>query len=69
METKMLTYKDAHCKAEIHEKFYKIEAELEKVEKDLKIEKSECVQVVEPTPEIGREKNTETTNANEKKES
>lgn len=69
METKMLTYKDAHCKAEIHEKFYKIEEELEKVEKDLKIETSGNVKVVEPTAEIGREENTETTNANEKKES
>jgi hypothetical protein len=69
METKMLTYKDAHCKAEIHEKFYKIEEELEKVEKDLKIETSEQVKVVEPTTEIGREESTETTKANENKES
>ncbi len=69
METKRLTYKDAHYKAEIHEKFYKIEVELEKVEKDLKIETSRHVKVVEPTAETEREENTETTNPNEKKES
>ena len=49
METKGLTYKQAHRKAEMHEKFYLLERDLEKLEKNLKIKRHEPVTIVEPT--------------------
>ena len=49
METEGLTYKQAHSKAELHEKFYPVEKELNKLEKDLKKSHHDAVKIVEPT--------------------
>ena len=48
METKGLTYKQAHRRAEVHEKFYLLEHDLEKIENFLKIGRYEPVKIVEP---------------------
>jgi hypothetical protein len=48
METKGLTYKQAHRKAELHEKFYLLEKDLEKLERNLKMRRYEPVYIVEP---------------------
>jgi hypothetical protein len=49
METKGLTYKQAHRKAEFHEKFYLFEEDLEKLERNLKMRHHEPVRIIEPT--------------------
>jgi hypothetical protein len=51
METKGLTYKQAHRKAELHEKFYLFEKDLENLEKNLKIPHHEPVRIIEPKRE------------------
>jgi hypothetical protein len=51
METEGLTYKQAHRKAELHEKFYLFEKDLEHLEKNLKIRHHEPVKIIEPTRE------------------
>jgi hypothetical protein len=51
METEGLTYKQAHRKAELHEKFYLFEKDLEKLEKNLKMRHHEPVKIIEPTRE------------------
>ncbi len=51
METKGLTYKQAHHKAELHEKFYLLEEDLEKLEKNLHMKHHELVTIVEPKRE------------------
>lgn len=51
METKGLTYKQAHRKAELHEKFYLLEEDLEKLEKNLHMKHHEAVTIVEPKRE------------------
>lgn len=51
METKGLTYKQAHAKAEVHEKVYKFEEKLEEIEKDLNIKSFDPVIVVDKTSE------------------
>jgi hypothetical protein len=48
METKGLTYKQAHRKAELHEKFYLLEEDLEKLERNLKMRHHEPVEIIEP---------------------
>jgi hypothetical protein len=48
METKGLTYNQAHRKAELHEKFYQFEQDLEKLERNLKMRKYDPVKIVEP---------------------
>jgi hypothetical protein len=48
METKGLTYKQAHHKAELHEKFYLLEEDLEKLERNLKMRHHEPVVIIEP---------------------
>lgn len=54
METKGLTYKQAHRRAELHEKFYLLEQDLEKLERNLKMRHYEPVKIVEPKrkPEV-----------------
>lgn len=49
METEGLTYKQAHRKAQLHEKFYLFERDLNKLEKNLKIRHHDAVRIVEPT--------------------
>lgn len=51
METEGLTYKQAHRKAELHEKFYLFEKDLETLEKNLKIRHHEPVKIIEPKRE------------------
>lgn len=48
MERKGLTYKQAHYRAQYHERVYRVEDEVEKVEEYLKIRTRESVKVVEP---------------------
>jgi hypothetical protein len=48
METKGLTYKQAHRRAELHEKFYLLEEDLDKLERNLKMRHHEPVVIVEP---------------------
>jgi hypothetical protein len=48
METKGLTYKQAHRKAELHEKFYSLEQNPEKPKRNLKMRNFEPVKIVEP---------------------
>jgi hypothetical protein len=55
METKGLTYKQAHRKAELHEKFYLFEKDLEKLEKNLKIGHHDAVRIIEPTQKEEKE--------------
>ena len=54
METEGLTYKQAHRSAELHEKVYPLEQDLEKPEGKLKIRNYEPVKIVEPKrkPEV-----------------
>jgi hypothetical protein len=47
METKGLTYKQAHKRAQLHEKVYKLEDWLEKIETELKRPPYEPVEVIE----------------------
>jgi hypothetical protein len=49
METEGLTYKQAHRKAQFHEKFYLLEKEIDELEKNLKIRHHDAVRIVEPT--------------------
>lgn len=48
MERKGLTYKQAHYRAEVHERVYQVEDEVEKVEEYLKIKTRKSVKIVEP---------------------
>jgi GNAT superfamily N-acetyltransferase len=50
METKGLTYKQAHRIAELHEQVYKIEDELAKMENDLRLIPYEPVKLIDNTP-------------------
>jgi hypothetical protein len=54
METEGLTYKQAHRKAELHEKFYLFEKDLEKLEINLKIRHYEPVKIIEPKRKRGK---------------
>ena len=49
METECLTYKQAHRKAELYEKFYLLEKDLNNLEKNLKMRYPDAVRIVEPT--------------------
>jgi hypothetical protein len=49
METEGLTYKEAHRRAELHEKFYLFEKDLNDFEKFLRIRRHDAVIIVEPT--------------------
>jgi len=55
METEGLTYKQAHRKAELHEKFYLFEKDLEKLEKNLRIRHHDAVRIIEPTQKEEKE--------------
>ena len=55
METEGLTYKQAHRKAELHEKFYLFEKDLEELEKNLKIRHHDAVRIIEPTQKEEKE--------------
>jgi hypothetical protein len=66
METEGLTYKQAHRKAELHEKFYLFEKDLGKLEKNLKMKHHEPVNIIEPTRKFETSKNKETKQANKK---
>jgi len=55
METEGLTYKQAHRKAEFHEKFYLFEKDLNKLESILKIRRHDAVRIVEPTEKEEKE--------------
>ena len=48
METEGLTYKQAHRSAELHEKVYQLEQDLEKPDRKLEIRNYEPVKIVEP---------------------
>jgi N-acetylglutamate synthase-like GNAT family acetyltransferase len=52
METKGLTYKQAHRIAELHEQIYKIEEEMTKMENKLRLKQYEPVKLIDKTPEI-----------------
>jgi hypothetical protein len=54
METKGLTYKQAHHRAELHEKVYSLKQDLEKPKRNLKMRNYEPVKIVEPKrkPEV-----------------
>jgi ribosomal protein S18 acetylase RimI-like enzyme len=51
METKGLTYKQAHRIAELHEQVYEIEEELAKMEDELRLIPYEPVKLIDKTPE------------------
>ena len=55
METESLTYKQAHAKAQLHEKFYLFEKDLNSLEKNLKIGHHDAVKIVEPTEKKEKE--------------
>jgi hypothetical protein len=55
METEGLTYKQAHRKAQLHEKFYLLEKDIDKLEKNLKIGHHAAVRIVEPTKKKEKE--------------
>jgi hypothetical protein len=55
METEGLTYKQAHARAELHEKFYLLEKDLDKLETILKIKRRDAVRIVEPTEKEEKE--------------
>jgi hypothetical protein len=55
METEGLTYKQAHRKAQLHEKFYLLEKDIDKLEKNLKIRHHDAVRIVEPTKKKEKE--------------
>ncbi len=61
METEGLTYKQAHRRAELHEKFYLLEQDLDKIERNLKMRHHEPVKIVEPTrkPEVKAKRRNE----------
>jgi len=56
METKGLTYKQAHQRAQFHEKVYKLEDWLERLETELKRPRYEPVEVVEKTTRSRKKK-------------
>jgi hypothetical protein len=56
MERKGLTYKQAHYRAEYHERVYRVEDEVEKIEEYLKIKTRDSVKVVEPKQELRKMK-------------
>jgi hypothetical protein len=56
METKGLTYKQAHKRAQFHEKIYKLEDWLGRLEKELKRHTYEPVDVVEKTTKFRKKK-------------
>jgi hypothetical protein len=56
METKGLTYKQAHKRAQFHEKVYKLEDWLGKLETELKRPPYKPVEVVEKTTGFRRKK-------------
>jgi len=58
METKGLTYKQAHRKAELHEKFYLFEKDIDTLEKNLKIGHHDAVRIVEPSEKKEKEEVT-----------
>jgi GNAT superfamily N-acetyltransferase len=51
METKGLTYKQAHRIAELHEQVYKIEEEMTKMENELRLKQYEPVKLIDKTSE------------------
>jgi hypothetical protein len=55
METEGLTYKQAHRKAELHEKFYLFEKDLNKLETNLRMRHHDAVRIVEPTEKEEKE--------------
>ena len=55
METEGLTYKQAHRKAQLHEKFYLLEKDLDRLETNLRIRHSDAVRIVEPTEKKEKE--------------
>ncbi len=55
METESLTYKQAHRKAELHEKLYLFEESLDKLEQNLKPKHHYAVRIVEPTKKEEKE--------------
>jgi hypothetical protein len=55
METEGLTYKQAHRKAELHEKFYLLEKDMEKIENFLRIRRHDAIRIVEPTEKKEKE--------------
>jgi len=55
METEGLTYKQAHRRAQLHEKFYLFEKDLDKLETNLKIRHRDAVRIVEPTEKEEKE--------------
>jgi len=55
METKGLTYKQAHRRAQLHEKFYLLEKDLDRLETNLRIRHSDAVRIVEPTEKKEKE--------------
>jgi hypothetical protein len=56
METKGLTYKQAHKRAQFHEKVYKLEDWLGRLEKELKRPAYEPVKVIEKTTKFRKKK-------------
>lgn len=57
METKGLTYKQAHRIAELHEQVYKIEEELAHMENEMRITPYEPVRLIVETPDSKTKKN------------
>jgi hypothetical protein len=55
METEGITYKQAHRRAQLHEKFYLLEKDLDKLETNLKIRHHDAVRIVEPTEKKEKE--------------
>jgi len=51
METKGLTYKQAHRIAELHEQVYKIEDEIAKMQEEFRLKTFEPVKLIDKTPE------------------
>ena len=55
METEGLTYKQAHRRAQLHEKFYLLEKDINNLEKNLKMRHHDAVRIVEPTEKQEKE--------------
>jgi hypothetical protein len=55
MESEGLTYKQAHRKAQFHEKFYLLEREIDEVKHNLKIRHYDAVRILEPTQKEEKE--------------
>lgn len=55
METDCLTYKQAHRRAELHEKLFLLEKDLVKLEKSLDMKYHDAVTIVEPTEKEEKE--------------